>query len=180
MTMIDPFSPAFEDYPYDPHPGSPGDLYDPQEFVPLPDVFDPNDWRTDTVATPDKPATSAANTPAGADRLAALVEHLAALERAYLAEEPPDGSIILVDEDIAYVRTDPPPGEPLRRLAWGAEVGDWYRLDGADSHARPKALGEILGLDDPPCDRKPHSFEVLYTAADIARLAEQFTRDGTG
>jgi hypothetical protein len=34
MTMIDPFSPAFEDYPYDPHPGSPGDLYDPQELAP--------------------------------------------------------------------------------------------------------------------------------------------------
>jgi hypothetical protein len=152
VTLIDPYSPTFEDYSYDP----------------LPDVFDPADWSTAPMASPDTPATSG-----DPDRLAAFVEHLAALERSYLTEEPPDGSIILVDEDTTYVRTDPPPGEPLRRLAWGAEVGDWYRLDG-DEHAEPISLGEILGLDDPPCDRKPHSFEVLYTAADIARLAAQF------
>ncbi len=165
MTLIDPFSPTFEDYSYEP----------------LPDVFDPADWSTPPMASPDTPATSG-----DADRLAAFVEFVASLQRAYAlrqqtcwAEEPPDGSIILVDEAAAYVRTDPPPGEPLRRLAWGAEVGDWYRLDG-DDHAKPVCLAEILGLDDPPCDRKPHSFEVLYTAADLARLAAQFTEQLTG
>jgi hypothetical protein len=231
---INPHGPGFDDYPY---PG-PGDL------EPLPDVFEPDDWRTPpvnqgsdranilhalrelgghatfeqlrarvgadagdrlneticdlvdegAVALYGRPTPNHAErlvehlyvlTDTGrqmlpqepeqapaVDRLDAFLGYVASLQRFHQREEPPDGSIILVDENAAYVRTDPPPGEPLRRLASGVEVGDWHPLNGDDT-AEPTTLLEILGFDDPLCDRKPHSLEVLYTADDIARLATE-------
>lgn len=88
--------------------------------------------------------------------------------------EEPDGSMILVDEATAYVRSD------QTERAQDAP-GDWWKLDGADGTvgAGPLTLGEILddgprAVDDPP--RTWHTYALLFTAEDVLRIVGQVAR----
>jgi hypothetical protein len=77
--------------------------------------------------------------------------------------ESADGSIILVDEAAAYVDKA------------GQTPGTWWPLNdgpgGGDHYSL--SLGEILGYDEVPEDRKPRTYELLYSADDVLRLIEQ-------
>jgi hypothetical protein len=79
--------------------------------------------------------------------------------------EPADGSLALVDERAVYQRIDDD---------GGAEIGTWWKVgaDGTDE-GYSRQLGEILGHDEPPEEREPHTFELLFTGDDVMRIVQQ-------
>lgn len=96
--------------------------------------------------------------------------------------EPPDGSLILVDDSTVYVRNDldePRAYENFLHfdgaITQGERLGDWYKLDGSDTGEGPLYLSEVLGYDEPPEDRSVHQFEVLVPAFTLFEKAAEFT-----
>ncbi len=77
-------------------------------------------------------------------------------------DEPEDGALILRNETQAWVRSDDEAEQA---------TGTWWRLDGTEDGDGPYSWGEVLGLDDPPGDRQPVSWERLWGETDIDRAA---------
>jgi hypothetical protein len=108
----------------------------------------------------------------GANPAKLLTDFAASLECGDNAE-PPDGSLILVNESKVWLRSDQDRQGRWER-ADGTKAGDWYFPDGTNDGAGPHPFSVVMGWDEVPEDRKPHTFEVLYTPSDIARLAETY------
>lgn len=149
-------------------------------------------------ATPEP----AADTVDVAGLLAFIARH--GLNSGGVTDEPADGSLILRDEELAFVRTDE---------AADQAAGTWWKLDGGVEqrrqlasrflgafetaqaagatrgeaiaiatdrghieHDTPWSLGEILGMDETPEDRVPHRIEQLFTVEDLARIVEVYAQ----
>lgn len=83
--------------------------------------------------------------------------------------EPADGTMILVNEEAAYVRSD-------QDAKPGDAAGDWFGLHEDVGTDGPLTLGEILddgprAVDDPPSN--PNTYEMLFTKDDVLRIVAQ-------